>query len=52
MSNGVLVSGTHVKPKSVHALNEMAFLLTYSSGILAEDIGSAIEKINEWLVNL
>ena len=45
----VLVSGTHVKPRSVHALNKTIFLVTYSSGILAEDIGSTIEKINEWL---
>ena len=34
---------------SVHALNETTFLMTYSSGILAEDIDSAIKKINEWL---
>ena len=46
---GVLVSGTHVKPRSVHALNETTFPVTYSSGILAEEIGSAIEKIDEWL---
>ena len=45
----MLVSGTHVKPRSVHALNETTFLVTYSSGILAEEIGSAIEKIDEWL---
>ena len=44
-----MVSGTHVKPRSVYALNETTFLVTYSSGILAEDIGSAIEKINKWL---
>ena len=25
------------------------FIVTYTSGILAEEIGSAIEKINEWL---
>ena len=49
ITKGVLVSGTHVEPRSVHALNETTFLVTYSSGILAEDIGSAIEKINEWL---
>ena len=44
-----MVSGTHVKPRSVHALNETTFLGTYSSEILAEDIGSAIKKISEWL---
>ena len=49
IAKGVLVSGTHVKPRSVHALNETTFLVTYSSGILAEEIGSAIEKIDEWL---
>ena len=47
IAKGDLVSGTHVKPRSVHALNETTFLGTYSSGILAEDIGSAIVKINE-----
>ena len=47
---GVLLSGTHLEPRSVHALNETTFLITYSSGILAEEIGTAIEKIDEWLV--
>ena len=28
---------------------KLSFLVTYSSGIVAEDTGSAIEKINEWL---
>ena len=46
---GVLISVTHMKPRSMHALNETTFLVTYSLGILAEDMGSAIEKINEWL---
>ena len=49
IARGVLVSVTHVEPRSVHGLNEATFLVTYSSGILAEDIGSAIEKINDWL---
>ena len=49
IAKGVLVSRTHVKSRSVHALNETTFLVTYSSGIQAEDIGSAIEEINEWL---
>ena len=47
--NRLLVSRTHVEPRNVHALNETTFLETYSSGMLAEDIGCAIEKINEWL---
>ena len=46
---GVLLGGTHVEPRSVHALNETTILVTYSSGILAEEIGSAIENINKWL---
>ena len=46
---GVLIGGTHVEPRSVHALNETTFLVTYSLGTLAEEIGSAIEKIDEWL---
>ena len=45
----VLIGGTHVKPRSVHALNETTFLMTYSSGILVKEIGSVIEKIDEWL---
>ena len=49
VAKGVLLSGTHVEPRSVHALNETTFLVTYSSGILAEEIGTAIEKIDEWL---
>ena len=32
----------------MHALNETTFLVTYLLGILAEDIGSAIDKNNEW----
>ena len=45
----VLISGTHIEPRSVCALNETTFLVTYSSGILAEGIGSLFEKINGWL---
>ena len=46
---GVMVSGTHIELRTVHALNETTFLVTYSSGILVEEIGSAIQKIDEWL---
>ena len=42
------MSWTHVEARGVHALNETTFLVTYSSDILADEIGSAIEKINEW----
>ena len=45
----VLMSWTDIEPRSVHALNETISLFTYSSGILVDDIGSAIEKIDEWL---
>ena len=49
---GVVISGTHIEPRSVQTINETTFLVTYSSDILAEEIGSAIEKINEWLGKL
>ena len=49
VAKGVLIGGTHVEPRSVHALNETTLLVTYSSGILAKEIGTAIEKIDEWL---
>ena len=43
------MSWTHVEPRSVQALNETTFLATYTSGILAEEIGAAVEKIENWL---
>ena len=46
---GVLVGVTHMEPRSVCTLNETTFLVTYSLGTMADDIGSAIEKIDEWL---
>ena len=49
ITKGVQIGMTHIEPRSVHALNETTFLVTYLLEILAEDIGSAIEKINEWL---
>ena len=52
IAKGVLIGGTHVGCRSVLALNETLFLVTYSLGILAEGIGSAIEKIDEWLGKL
>ena len=47
ITKGVLINGTHIEPRGVYALNEATFLVTYSSGILTEEIGSAIEKIDE-----
>ena len=35
--------------KSIQDLNETTFLATYASGILAEEIGAAVEKIENWL---
>ena len=49
ITKGVLTGVTHVEPRNVYALNETTFLVTYSLGILADDIGSAIEKIDKWL---
>ena len=43
------MSWTHVEPRSVYAFNENTFLVTYSSGIMAKEIGTAIEKMEEWL---
>ena len=38
-----------VEPKNIQALNETTFLATYASGILDKEIGSVIEKIENWL---
>ena len=46
---GVQMSWTHVEPRNVQTLNETTFLVTYASGILADEIGSAVEKIEDWL---
>ena len=46
---GVLMGWMHVEPKNVQGLNETTFLATYASGILAEEIGAAIEKMENWL---
>ena len=43
------MSWTHVEPRYVQALNDTTFLVTYSSGILDDEIGSANEKIGDWL---
>ena len=49
VAKGVLMSWTHVEPRNVHTLNETTVLVTYASGILAIEIGSAIEKIGDWV---
>ena len=49
ITKGVLIGATLVEPRIVHTLNETTFLVTYLLEILAQDIGSPIKKINEWL---
>ena len=46
---GVLIGATHVEPKSVYALNKTTFLVNYLLGVLANDIGNSIEKVDKWL---
>ena len=43
------MSWTHVGPRNVQTLNKTTFLVTYASGILADEIGSAVERIGDWL---
>ena len=49
VTKGVLMSWTHVEPRSVQVLTETTFLVTYASSILNIEIGSPIEKIEDWL---
>ena len=49
VAKGVLMSWTHMEPRNVYNLNEITFLVTYALGILADEIGSAIEKSGCWL---
>ena len=49
VAKGVLTGWMNVEPKRLQALNETTFLTTYAVGILAEEIGTAIEKIDNWL---
>ena len=45
----VIKGRTNVEPKRLQALNETTFLVTFETSILAEEIGVAIEKIDNWL---
>ena len=45
----VLTGWTNMEPKRLQALNETIFLATFAVGILAEEIGIAIERIDSWL---
>ena len=38
-----------MEPKRLQALNETTFLATFAVGILAEETGIAIEKVDNWL---
>ena len=49
VAKGVLMSWMHMEPGSVQAPNETTFLVTYATSILAEEIGAAVEKIENWL---
>ena len=49
VAKGVIAGWTNVEPKRLQALNETTFLATFATGILAEEIGVAIEKIENWL---
>ena len=49
VAKGVLTEWTNVEHKRVQALNETTFLATFAVGILAEEIGIAIERIDNWL---
>ena len=49
---GVLTGWMNVEPKRLQALNKTTFLATYAMGILAEKIGTAIERIGNWLGKL
>ena len=52
VAKGAITGWTNMEPKRLQALNEMTFLTTFAVGILAEEIGIAIEKIDNWLDNL
>ena len=49
VTKGVFMGSMNMEPKSMQALNETTFLATYAVGILAEEIGTAIETIDNWL---
>ena len=45
-AKGILTGWTNVEPKRLQDLNETTLLATYAVGILAEEIGTAIEIID------
>ena len=46
---GVITGWTNVEPKRLQALNETTFLAIFAVGILTEEIGITIERIDNWL---
>ena len=46
---GVIMGWMNMEPKGLQALNETTFLATFAVGLLAEEIGIAIERIDNWL---
>ena len=48
-TKGVITGWTNMEPNRLQALNETTFLVTFAVGILAEEIGIAIEKVDNWL---
>ena len=46
---GVITGWTNVEPKRLHTPNETTFLATFTVGILAEEIGITIKRIDNWL---
>ena len=49
VTNGVLTGWTNVELKRLQGLNETTFLATYAAAILTEEIGTAIERTDNWL---
>ena len=49
IAKGMLTGWMNVEPKRLQVLNETTFLATYAVGILAEETGTAIERIDNWL---
>ena len=49
VAKGLITGWINVEPKRLLVLNETIFLATFAAGILAEEIGIAIERIDNWL---
>ena len=49
VAKGVITGWTNMELKRLQAHDETTFLATFAVGILAEEIGIAIEGINNWL---